>query len=93
MFQVERKNSMRSIIGMIAEVDDELSARVQIPYVSAIEQSGGLPILLPYVDGDETTEKFVDICEKNIEIHGKMCYTILMKVYPFNHVQRKEIVF
>ena len=62
---------MRPIIGMIAEVDDELSARVQIPYVSAIEQSGGLPILLPYVDGDETIEKFVDICDGFFFTGGK----------------------
>lgn len=54
---------MRPIIGILAEIDNEFSTRVQKPYISAIEKSGGLPILLPYVTDDETIESFISICD------------------------------
>jgi len=54
---------MRPIIGVLAEIDNELSTRVQNPYIYAIERSGGIPILFPYVDDGETIEHLVDICD------------------------------
>lgn len=54
---------MRPIIGVLAEVDGELSTRVQNPYVHAIEGAGGIPVLFPYVEDDDTVEHLVDICD------------------------------
>ena len=54
---------MRPIIGVLAEIDNELSTMVQNPYIYAIERSGGIPILFPYVDDGETIEHLVDICD------------------------------
>ena len=54
---------MRPIIGVLAEIDDKLSTRVQNSYIRAIEKSGGIPVLIPYVDGGETVEHLVDICD------------------------------
>ena len=54
---------MRPIIGALAEIDNELSTRVQNPYIRAIERSGGIPVLFPYVDDGETVEHLVDICD------------------------------
>ena len=36
---------MRPIIGMLADVDDELVTKVVSTYAAAIEGSGGLPLL------------------------------------------------
>ena len=54
---------MRPIIGVLAEIDSELSTKVRHSYIHAIEQSGGIPVLFPYVDGDETVEHMVDSCD------------------------------
>ena len=53
---------MRPIIGVLAEIDDELNTKVQNSYIHAIEMSGGIPISFPYVDDSETIEHLVDIC-------------------------------
>ncbi|MBQ9784958.1 MAG: gamma-glutamyl-gamma-aminobutyrate hydrolase family protein [Clostridia bacterium] len=54
---------MKPIIGVLAEIDDELNTRVQNPYIHAIEKSGGIPVLFPYVGESETIEHLVDICD------------------------------
>ena len=54
---------MRPIIGVLAEIDDELSTRVQNTYIHAIEGAGGIPVLFPYVDDGETVDHLVDICD------------------------------
>lgn len=54
---------MKPIIGVFAEVDEEKKSGVMAPYISAIEKSGGIPMLLPYVESDETLESFMEICQ------------------------------
>jgi len=55
--------NIKPIIGILAEIDTELNARVQYTYVSAIEKSGGLPLLLPNVNETEALERFAYICD------------------------------
>ena len=43
---------MKPIIGVLAEIDNELNTRVQNPYIYAIERSGGIPILLNGIPKD-----------------------------------------
>lgn len=54
---------MRPIIGVLAEIDDECNTKVQNPYIHAIENSGGTPILLPYIGDGRAIEHLVDICD------------------------------
>ena len=54
---------MRPIIGVLAEIDNELSTKVLNTYIHAIEMSGGIPILFPYVVECKTIEHFIDICD------------------------------
>ena len=54
---------MRPIIGILAEVDAERAARVQNTYVKVIEDMGGLPILLPYVEKEESFGCFAALCD------------------------------
>ncbi len=54
---------MKPIIGILAEVDGELCARVRRAYVGAVEGAGGVPILLPYVRDGEIVKRFVGVCD------------------------------
>ncbi len=54
---------MKPIIGVLAEVDLEQNTKVQNGYIRAIEESGGIPILLPYVKDTDTMERFVSLCD------------------------------
>ncbi len=54
---------MKPIIGILTEVDLEKNTRVLFPYVRAIEGSGGLPIVLPYAEGEATREGFIEMCD------------------------------
>lgn len=54
---------MRPIIGILAEIDNERAAKVQYSYVSAIEEAGGSPLLLPYATDSESFERFASVCD------------------------------
>ena len=54
---------MKRIIGILAEVDDELNTKVPNSYIKAIEKSGGIPLLLPYVTKPETVDRFINLCD------------------------------
>lgn len=54
---------MKPIIGILAEIDIEQNTKVQNTYIKVIEESGGIPILLPYVTASQTMEYFVNICD------------------------------
>lgn len=54
---------MRPIIGMLGEIDNELSTKMLNSYTHAIEKSGGTPILFPFAGESETIDHLVDICD------------------------------
>ena len=54
---------MRPIIGLLAEVDNELTTQVVHSYVRAIEGAGGTPIILPYVTDAEVIEHYAGLCD------------------------------
>ncbi len=54
---------MRPIIGLLTEIDNECMTKVQHAYVSAIERSGGVPLVLPYVRDDEIKARYVELCD------------------------------
>lgn len=54
---------MKPIIGILTEVDLDKNTRVLFPYVKAIERSGGVPIVLPYAEGEGTRESFIAMCD------------------------------
>jgi len=54
---------MKPVIGMLAEVDDDRVSRMLYPYAKVIEESGGLPVLLPYVNDPEALARFVALCD------------------------------
>lgn len=54
---------MKPIIGVFTELDTELNTKMQNAYGRAIEKSGGIPVILPYVEGADTIEGFVKFCD------------------------------
>ena len=54
---------MKPIIGILAEVDNDLITKLWNFYVNALEVAGGLPIIIPYVRGAETLDAYVDMCD------------------------------
>jgi len=54
---------MKPIIGILAEVDNDLTTTVKNTYIKAITASGGAPILLPYTTDDESIDRFIEICD------------------------------
>jgi putative glutamine amidotransferase len=54
---------MKAIIGLLGEVDDEKNSKILPTYVRAIENAGGLPILLPFVENEDEIESFVSLCD------------------------------
>ena len=53
----------KKIIGLTADVDAERTSSILYPYVRAIERSGALPILLPYVEGEATVAELAALCD------------------------------
>lgn len=53
----------KKIIGLSVDVNAECDSSVFYPYVRAIEQSGALPILLPYVEDEATVAEFAALCD------------------------------
>jgi len=54
---------VKPIIGLLAEVSDEKKCAVLNSYVRAIEDAGGLPVLLPYVEDGEVIADFCKACD------------------------------
>lgn len=75
---------MKPIIGMLGEVDNELDTKILNTYVSAIEQSGGIPILLPYVVSDDVIERLVGICDGFFFSGG-------MDINPIRYGEEKKV--
>ena len=53
----------KPIIGIFAEVDENLATSIRRNYVSALEGAGGIPFLLPYVNNDEILEEMISSCD------------------------------
>ena len=54
---------MKPIVGIIAGIDNDLTLGMFGAYGKAIEKSGGVPLVLPYVEGDDAIDTFVNICD------------------------------
>ena len=54
---------MKPTIGVLAAVSDEKESSVQNPYIKAVEQCGGIPVLLPYVEQDGTLDRYARLCD------------------------------
>lgn len=61
---------MRPIIGILAAVDGERTSSALQKYIEVIERSGGLPLILPYVEAEETLDGIVRLCDGFFFIGG-----------------------
>lgn len=54
---------MIPIIGLIANIEKDLRVNMHGAYGLSIEKSGGLPLVLPYIESEEIIDAFVDSCD------------------------------
>lgn len=50
-------------IGLIANIDKDLKLNMYGDYGQAIEISGGLPLVLPFIEDEELIDAFIDACD------------------------------
>lgn len=51
----------KPLIGLFCNVDDEKRANLAFAYVNAIESVGGIPLIIPYVEGESTLDSILDL--------------------------------
>ena len=54
---------MRPIIALLGEVNDKRCITMQDTYVSAVEATGGIPLIVPCVRGDSATDGIIELCD------------------------------
>lgn len=54
---------MTPIIAILGGVDDERTLNLKSAYAHAVENSGGLPIAIPYTENEETLDKYIELCD------------------------------
>ena len=74
---------MQPIIGMFAEVDGEKYTRINNQYTKVIEECGGVPFLIPYVNNVETLKGLIQLCDG-------FCFTGGADVNPERYGEEKE---
>lgn len=53
---------MKPNIGILADVNGEGCTSLWNTYVAAVELGGGVPLILPWTDGEETLSSYVELC-------------------------------
>ncbi len=53
----------KPIIGITVEIDSEMYSGIRRFYVSAIEQAGGIPLLIPYLTDNEALDTLLKMCD------------------------------
>lgn len=51
------------VIGLLGEINDERTITMQNTYTSAIEKSGGVPIIFPFIENRLAVDRLIDICD------------------------------
>ena len=54
---------MRPIIALLGEVNDERCITMQDTYVSAVEETGGISLIVPCLRGDSAIDDVVELCD------------------------------
>lgn len=54
---------MNPIIGLLVEVDNDSVTKVQNTYISSVAGSGGIPVMIPYLENDDTIGHLIKLCD------------------------------
>lgn len=54
---------MKPIIAILGPIDDDKGVNLLITYSKAIENAGGVPIVLPYTENEETLDSYVEMAD------------------------------
>ena len=50
-------------IGLIVNVEQDMRINVHGAYGLSVERSGGVPLVLPYIESEEMIDAFIDLCD------------------------------
>ena len=50
-------------IGLIANIEDDMRMNVHGAYGRSVERSGGVPLVLPYIESEEIIDEFIGLCD------------------------------
>ena len=63
---------MRPVIGITPLMDTKLDSYWMLPdYMQAVQQAGGLPLMLPFQYDDESIDQMVELCDGLIFTGGE----------------------
>ena len=51
------------IIAILAQIDDEKNTKLASAYTEAIEGCGGVPLIFPYTENEDTVDALVKLCD------------------------------
>ena len=54
---------MKPLIGLSVAVDDEATVSAYYTYTKAIELGGGIPLIIPYTESEETKARLISLCD------------------------------
>ena len=69
---------MQPIIGLLVTIDNERTAQARHAYAHAIEQNGGLPLIVPYLENEESFARLAAVCDG-------FCFTGGLDVHPAHY--------
>ncbi len=61
---------MKPLIGIVSSLDKEGNSLAYFDYVSAVELSGGVPLVLPYTETEETVMSYTELCDGFLFLGG-----------------------
>lgn len=61
---------MKPVIGLVGAIIDNKESAMPVSYVHAIESSGGIPVVLPYLQQQDVIDQLISMCDGFFFIGG-----------------------
>ena len=53
----------RALIGITVDIEDDRFLSTPAAYMTAVERAGGVPLILPFCEDEETIKHYVELCD------------------------------
>ena len=61
----------RPLIGITVDIEDDRFLSTPAAYMTAVERAGGVPLILPFCENEETIARYVELCDGFLFSGGK----------------------
>ena len=72
---------MKPLIALSVAVDNEATTSAFYTYTKAIELGGGVPLIIPYTESEETKKRLVELCDG-------FCFTGGVDIHPYYYAEQ-----